>query len=101
MDKIDILENLLKEIIDDIELEKERLSNGEMSRWNYGQLQNIVSPEMNELLSYAIKGKVYFKYGKKQRLLESTYLLTDSLEHISETSLGEKISKLQQLFNSI
>lgn len=101
LDKVYALKNILIEIIDDVELEKNKLSNGEMSKWNYQQLQNIILPEMKELLSYAMNGKVYFKYGRKQRLLESTYLLTDSLEHLNKTSLGQKVLKLQQLLNSI
>jgi len=78
-----------------------KIDNGEKSGWDYGQLQNIVYSEMNELLSHAIKGEIYFKYGKKQRMLESTYLLTDSLKDINQTPLGEKILILQHLYNSI
>ena len=47
------------------------------------------------------KGKIYFKYGKKQRLLESSYLITDSLNDLSHTALGECVLRLQNLFDTL
>lgn len=52
-------------------------------------------------LSYANKGKIYFKYGKKQRLLESSYLITDSLNDLSHTALGECVLRLQNLYDTL
>ena len=66
----------------------------------YAEMENVVCPEINELLSFALKGKVFFKYGKKQRMLESTHLITDSLSALDKTPLGSKILELQKLFNS-
>lgn len=42
------------------------------------QLILVVKPEMEELYNHFANGKVFFKYGKKQRMLESTYIITDS-----------------------
>lgn len=63
--------------------------------WNLEQIQKVIVPEISELLSYANKGKIYFKYGKEQRLLESSYLITDSLNDLSHTALGECVLRLQ------
>ena len=82
---------ILKEIMECIENETYKIDNGVSSEWERNQLQFVVRPEMYELLTYALKGKVFFKYGKKQRLLASTYLITDSLSGLSKTKLGSKI----------
>ena len=55
---------------------------------------------MNELKLHADRGDVYYKYGKKQRMLESTYLITDSLNALDSTSLGRKIILLQDMYNA-
>ena len=68
--------------------------------WNLEQIQKVIVPEISELLSYANKGKIYFKYGKKQRLLESSYLITDSLNDLSHTALGECVLRLQNLYDT-
>ncbi len=72
------------------------------------QLSNIwlkhistVIEEMEQLLSHALKGEIYFKYGKKQRMLVSSYFMLDSWEPLSDTSLGRKISQLQELYNKV
>ena len=75
--------NLLNSILDEAVNEEARAQNGN-SRWGERELKNIVIPEMNELKLHADRGDVYYKYGKKhkygkkQRMLESTYLITDS-----------------------
>ena len=76
---------------------KMAIRDGERER----DLKNIVIPEMNELKLHADKGDVYYKYGKKQRMLESTYLITDSLNALDSTSLGRKIIQLQDMYNAI
>lgn len=101
MKKLDMFITVLKEAIECIENEVHRINAGEISKWNIKQLNEIVFPEINTLLTYALKGKVFFKYGKKQRLLESTYLITDSLENLYDTPLGMKISELQRIYNSL
>ena len=92
---------LLDDVLDCAEKEKNAILDGKESLWNLEQIQIVIIPEMSELLSYANKGKIYFKYGKKQRFLESSYLITDSLNDLSHTALGECILKLQNLYDSL
>lgn len=80
--------------------EKCMISSGNNSMWEIEQLDKIVLSEINELLSYALVGKVYFRYGKGVRLLESTYLLTDSIKDLNSTILGKKIIELQKIYDS-
>ena len=91
--------NLLNSILDEAVNEEARAQNGN-SRWGERELKNIVIPEMNELKLNADRGDVYYKYGKKQRMLESTYLITDSLNALERTSLGRKIILLQDMYNA-
>ena len=88
-------------ILDCAEKEKNTILNGKGALWSLEQIQKVIVPEISELLSYANKGKIYFKYGKTQRLLESSYLITDSLNDLSHTSLGECILKLQNLYDTL
>ena len=60
-----------------------------------------VELEMKELLKYAQNGVVYFKYGKKQRQLESSYWLRDNSFQIGRTSLGISIAKVQNLYDKL
>ena len=92
---------LLLNILDCAEKEKNIILDGKDSLWNLEQIQKVIIPEISELLSYANKGKIYFKYGKKQRLLESSYLITDSLNDLSHTVLGENVLKLQNIYNTL
>lgn len=92
---------LLVEILECAEKEKNKILDGKMSQWNLEQIQKVIIPEISELLSYANNGKVYFKYGRKQRLLESSYLITDSLNDLSHTALGKSILKLQNLYDTL
>lgn len=92
--------NTLREALACAEAESEKIGSGCFSKWNQEQLENVVRPEISELLSFALKGEVLFKYGKKQRMLESTYLVLDSLSALDKTPLGIKILELQKLFNS-
>lgn len=71
------------------------------SNWDKKQLISIVKPEMEELYNHFVNGRVFFKYGKKQRMLESTYIITDSIKNLKETILGKEIIKLQELYNNI
>ena len=56
---------------------------------------------MKELYNHFVNGEVFFKYGKKQRMLESTYIITDSIRNLSNTSLGKEIIKLQEKYNKL
>ncbi len=92
---------ILKEVISCAEIEIKNINDGKESIWTIGQIENVVLPEMRELLSYALKGIVFYKYGEKQRLLESAYIMTDTLEHLDNTALGKQIDKLQILYFKI
>ena len=93
-----------KEILDDIiglaHHEVTLMSNGGKSCWNADQLKKGVIPEMVELQQYVLRGELFLKYGTQQRLLESTYMLTDSLNMLNNTPLGIKISALQRKIDS-
>lgn len=81
------------------EIEKEIAS--ENSIWDKEQLVHVVKPEMEKLYAYFTDGKVLFKYGKKQRMLESTYIITDSINCLMNTVLGKEIIKLQDMYNKL
>ena len=91
---------LLIDILDCAEKEKRIILDGKMSQWSLEQIQKTIIPEISELLSYANNGRIYFKYGKKQRLLESSYLITDCLSDLSDTDLGKSILKLQNFYDA-
>lgn len=101
MRKLEQFINLLSEIIECAEIESTKINSGHPSRWESNQLDGVVRPEITELLSFALKGKVFFKYGKRQRMLESTYLITDSFSALDKTTLGRKILELQKFYNSL
>ena len=73
----------------------------ENSIWNKEQLIFVVKPEMEELYTHFKNGRVFFKYGKKQRMLESTYIMIDSTRNLSSTSLGKEVIKLQEKYNKL
>ena len=87
----------LKRVLNSIEEEIK----SENSIWDKEQLIYVVKPEMEELYTHFKNGRVLFKYGKKQRLLESTYIMTDAIRNLSNTSLGKEIIKLQEKYNKI
>lgn len=92
---------LLADTLDCAEKERNIILDGKMSLWNLDQIKKVIIPEITELLSYANKGEIYFKHGKKQRLLESSYLITDSLNDLSHTALGKSILNLQNFYDSL
>lgn len=73
----------------------------ENSIWDKDQLTKVIKPEMEELYNYFKSGKKFFKYGKNQRMLQSTYLITDSIKNLKNTILGKEILKLQNMYNNI
>lgn len=99
--KNDVFTCLLIDILDCAEKEKNAILVGKDSLWNLEQIQKVIVPEISELLLYANKGEIYFKYGKKQRLLESSYLIIDSLNDLSHTVLGKCILRLQKLYDTL
>jgi predicted RNA-binding Zn-ribbon protein involved in translation (DUF1610 family) len=86
---------LLGEILEEVDHEVNNIKNGHQSPWSIEVLEDVVKPEMNELLTYAKKGLRFYKYGKKHNMLESVYFMTDSREHLSLTSVGKKIHQLK------
>ena len=90
--------NILEAVMSCAQIEIKNINDGKGSIWTAGQIERVVLPEISELLSYALNGTVYYKYGKKQRMLESAYILTDTLEHLDCTELGKQIDKLQMLY---
>ena len=79
----------LVDILDCAEKEKNAILDGKESLWNLEQVQKVIVPEIRELLSYANKGKIYFKYRKKQRLLDCMRELHDVLEMYLTVSFDE------------
>ena len=92
---------LLVDILDCAKKEENTILDGKDSLWNLEEIQKVIVPEISELLSYANKGKIYFKYGRKQRVLESSYLIIDSLNNLSHTALGECVLRLQNLYDTL
>ena len=92
---------MLIDILDCAEKENKAILENKVSQWDPEYIQKIVIPEISELLSFANRGIIYFKYGKKQRLLESTHLITDSLNDLYNTRLGKGIINLQNYYNSL
>ena len=93
--------NLLVDILNCAEKEKNAILDGKDSLWNLEQIQKVIFPEISELLLHANEGVIYFKYGKKQRLLESSYLITDSLNDLARTALGKCVLKLQNFYDAL
>ena len=87
----------IKRVLNSIEEEIK----SENSIWNKEQLISVVKPEMKELYNHFVNREVFFKYEKKQRMLESTYIITDSIRNLSNTSLGKEIIKLQEKYNKL
>lgn len=87
----------LKRVLNSIEEEIK----SENSIWDKEQLISVIKPQMEELYTHFKNGRVFFKYGKKQRLLESTYIMTDAIRNLSNTSLGKEIIKLQEKYNKL
>lgn len=97
MSKLEKFIQLLREIL--FEADKEK--NSPRSIWRVSLLDNIVVPEISELLKYAQGGEIYFKNGKKQSMLQSSYYITDEMAPLDKTSLGRKILELQQLYRKL
>lgn len=96
MKKIDIFIKCIESLLAEVEKEK----NNENSLWTNMQLK-IVASEAIELLEHAKRGEVIFKYGRRHRMLESTYLMTDAFEKLDSTGIGHIIMALQQIYNKL
>ena len=91
------MDEQLKKILNIIEIE----INNKNSVWKKELLIRVVKPEIVELYRYFKNGKTFFKFGKNQRMLESTYIITDSIEKLSNTNLGKEILKFQEMYNKL
>lgn len=99
MENLSRLFSLLNSVLEEAGREEAKAQDGD-SRRDEGDIKNIVIPEMNRLKLHTERGEIWFPYGRKQRMLESTYLLTDSLNELDHTSLGRKILMLQDWINA-
>ena len=90
---VEQLKKVLKIIENEIQCEN--------SIWDKQQLVYIIKPEMEELYSYFANGRIFFKYGRNQRMLESTYIITDSMKNLKDTNVGKEIIKLQEIYNKM
>lgn len=89
----------IREVFEFAEIEEKTIICGQ-SDWSMDLVQDVVIPEMETLLSYAENNLVYYKYGKEQRLLESTYFIGDTLKPLHLTELGRAILKVQRIINN-
>ncbi|MCM1367900.1 MAG: hypothetical protein NC184_03715 [Roseburia sp.] len=78
------------------------------SKWRKDVIENVVLPEMQELYDHFIAGERYFKYKNtvgiltiKQRLLQSTHFLLDTMEDLSSTNLGQAIHDFQKIYKRL
>ena len=88
----------LNDAIDRAEKEIALIMGGNHSEWELNHLRNVVIPELRELAEYARKGEVYFKYGLQACLLYSSYLMTDSLNKLDGSYVGDGINKVQEMY---
>ena len=101
MDKMNLFIDLLRDVLECANNELTEIQNGHSSLWEKGLIEDVVIPEMSELLEHALEGEIHFKYGEKQRLFLSTYFMTDTLVNLNDTCLGKKITALQKLYTSL
>lgn len=78
----------INSIINQVELERCE------SLWSIEQLE-IVRKEFSELKMMTENGD--FKIGKGSIMLESTYIITDSIKPLNSTTLGKQILLFQEL----
>ncbi len=98
MNKMQKYINALENVMRYLRKEQDKINNGYESIWTVDMLASVHS-EINELLNYAHRGEIFFKFGKKQRRLQATYFLLDAYnDSLSQTDLGQSISELQKLY---
>ncbi len=86
------IQNILKLVIQE--------TNNKDSLWDLNQLK-VVKGELVKIMTGLETNHVRFEYGRKQRMLVSTYFITDSLEPLSSTELGKKVLEFQEKMDSI
>lgn len=97
------LEKAIASVQNVINVANAELSNAN-SKWSKVAIEDVVS-EMQELYDHFIAGERFFKYKNKigiftvkQRLLQSTYFLLDTMEDLSSTELGQAIRDFQNIY---
>ena len=91
----------LNNVSQELKIEKAKVQEGHDSLWTMDALMTIVQPEIKQLLIYASRGEVYFKYGDNHRTLESTYFISESALPLANTELGKSILDFQDIYNSL
>ena len=101
------LEKAIASVQNVIAVANAELSNAN-SRWSKGLIEDVVLSEMQELYDHFIVGERYFKYINKvgifrikQRLLQSTYFMFDTMEDLSSTELGQAIHEFQKIYDRL
>lgn len=69
--------------------------NKEKTKWDAEQIKTVVLPEMNMLLKSHTDKKEFYVFLSDNKMLESTYLIIDSLDCLNKSSLGKTILCLQ------
>ena len=76
-----------------------KLANKELdnkkTKWDADQLKSVVLPEIKMLLKSHTDKKVFYDYLSENQMLESTYLIIDSLDGLNKSTLGKTILRLQ------
>lgn len=101
MEKMDLFIDLLRDVLAYANNELSEIKNGHSSLWEKGLIEDVVIPEMNELLEHALKGEFYIKNEARKRLLLTSYFMTDTLVNLEDTCLGKKVTALQKLYTSL
>ncbi len=65
------------------------------TKWDANQLKSIVLPEIKMLLKSHDDKKKFYEYLSENEMLESTYLIIDSLDGLNKSTLGKTILCLQ------
>ncbi len=92
--------DLLESIIDLAHHEIVIINSDGTSDWWFNHLEGVILPEAELLHKYILKDQLFLKYGKDQRLLESTYAITEWIKPVAYTPLGRLICRLQDKINA-
>ena len=78
------------------------------SKWSKGVIEDVVLSEMQELYDHFMVGEQFFKYKNKigiftikQRLLQSTRFMLDTMEDLYSTELGQAIRDFQKIYDRL
>jgi len=94
--KMDMIDN--KKIVNlankVVKLANKELDN-KKTKWDADQLKSIVLPEMKMLLKSHMDENDFCDFLSENQMLESTYLIVDSLDGLNKSTLGKTILRLQ------